>query len=49
VAVLALMGDINGGVQEYNFDVAAYSTLNFKIAAQGTFSEYTLDFLVDGA
>ena len=48
-AVLALMGDINGDVQEYDFDVAAYSTLNFKIAAQGAFSEYTLDFLVDGA
>ena len=47
-AVLALMGDINGGVQEYNFDVAAYSTLNFKIAAQGAFSEYVLDFIVDG-
>jgi hypothetical protein len=48
-AVLALMGDINGGVQEYDIDVAAYSTLHFKIAAQGAFSEYTLDFLVDGA
>jgi len=48
-AVLALMGDINGDVQEYDIDVAEYSTLNFKIAAQGAFSEYTLDFLVDGA
>jgi hypothetical protein len=48
-AVLALMGDINGDVQEYDFDVAAYSTLNLKIAVQGAFSEYTLDFLVDGA
>lgn len=48
-AVLALMGDIYGGVQEYDIDVAEYSTLNFKIAAQGTFSEYTLDFIVDGA
>jgi hypothetical protein len=48
-AVLALMGDVHGGVQEYNFDVAEYSTLNFKIAAQGAFSEYILDFIVDGA
>ena len=48
-AVLALMGDIYGDVQEYSIDVAQYKTLNFKIAAQGGFSEYTLDFVVDGA
>lgn len=48
-AVLALMGDINGGVMEYDFDVAQYSTVNFKIAVLGAFSEYTIDFLVDGA
>ena len=42
-AVLALMGDIYGDVQEYSIDVAQYKTLNFKIAAQGGFSEYTLD------
>ena len=48
-AVLALMGDINGGVLEYDFDVAEYSTVNFKIAALGGFSEYTIYFLVDGA
>ena len=48
-AVLALMGDIYGDVQEYSIDVAQYQTLNFKIAAQGGFSEYTLDFIVDGA
>jgi hypothetical protein len=29
--------------------VVARSTLNFKIAAQGAFSEYTLGFIVDGA
>lgn len=48
-AVLALMGDIYGGVQEYEIDVAAYATLNFKIAASGSFSGYVLDFIVDGA
>ncbi|MEP1448871.1 MAG: family 16 glycosylhydrolase [Paraglaciecola sp.] len=48
-AVLALMGDVHGSVQEYKFDVAQFSTLNFKIAAQGAFSQYTLDFIVDGA
>ncbi|MFT4994561.1 MAG: hypothetical protein ACI965_001592, partial [Paraglaciecola sp.] len=47
-AVLALMGDINGSVMEYDIDVAQYSTVNFKIAALGGFSEYTIDFLVDG-
>ena len=48
-AVLALMGDIYGDVQEYDFDVSKYSTLNVKIAADGDFSEYILDFIVDGA
>ena len=48
-AVLALMGDIYGGVQEYKLDVAQYSTINFKIAAQGAFSAYFIDFIVDGA
>ncbi|MDX2370154.1 MAG: carbohydrate binding domain-containing protein [Colwellia sp.] len=48
-AVLALMGDTYGGVQEYKLDVAKYSTINFKIAAQGAFSAYFIDFLVDGA
>ncbi|MGL1957726.1 MAG: glycosyl hydrolase [Colwellia sp.] len=48
-AVLALMGDIYGDVQEYKLDVAKYETINFKIAAQGTFSEYVINFLVNGA
>ncbi|WP_049757913.1 carbohydrate binding domain-containing protein [Colwellia psychrerythraea] len=48
-AVLALMGDTYGGVQEYKLDVAKYSTINFKIAAQGAFSAYFIDFIVDGA
>jgi beta-glucanase (GH16 family) len=48
-AVLALMGDIYGGVQEYKLDVAKYSTINFKIAAQGAFSAYFINFIVDGA
>ena len=48
-AVLALAGDIYGDVQQYSIDVAAYQTLNFKIAAAGGFSEYTLDFVVDGS
>ncbi len=48
-AVLALMGDIYGDVQQYKIDVSAYSTLNIGIAATGGSSEYTLDFLVDGA
>lgn len=48
-AVLALMGDTYGGVQEYKLDVAKYSTINFKIAAQGAFSAFFIDFIVDGA
>ena len=48
-AVLALMGDIDGDVQEYDLDVSEYSTVNFKIAATGSFSEYVINFLVDGA
>ncbi len=48
-AVLALMGDTYGGVQEYKLDVAKYSTINFKIAAQGAFTAYYIDFIVDGA
>ena len=48
-AVLALMGDIYGGVQTYEIDVAQYSTINFKIAATGAFTEYTVDFLVNGS
>ncbi|OUS29862.1 hypothetical protein A9Q98_05590 [Thalassotalea sp. 42_200_T64] len=48
-AVLALMGDIYGGVQTYEIDVAKYNTVNFKVAATGAFSEYTVDFIVDGA
>jgi len=48
-AVLALMGDTYGGVQEYKLDVAEYSTINFKIAAQGAFSAYFIDFIVEGS
>jgi len=48
-AVLALMGDTYGGVQEYKLDVAKYSTINLKIAAQGAFTAYYIDFIVDGA
>ncbi|MEP2650941.1 MAG: family 16 glycosylhydrolase [Paraglaciecola sp.] len=48
-AVLAVMGDIYGDVQQYTIDVSKYSVLNFKIATTGSFSEYTLDFIVDGA
>ncbi len=48
-AVIALMGDIYGGVQSYEIDVAKYSTVNFKVAAIGGFSEYTIAFVVDGA
>jgi len=48
-AVIALMGDIYGGVQSYEIDVAKYSTVNFKVAATGGFSEYTIAFVVDGA
>lgn len=48
-AVLALMGDIYGGVQEYKLDVAQYKTINFKIAAQGSFSEYIINLLGNGA
>ncbi|WP_133471236.1 family 16 glycosylhydrolase [Paraglaciecola marina] len=47
-AVLALMGDIYGDVQQYDIDVSKYTSLNFKIASTGSFSEYTLDFIVDG-
>ena len=48
-AVLALMGDTYGDVQEYKLDVGKYSSINFKIAAQGSFSAYFIDFIVDGA
>ena len=43
-----IMGDTYGGVQEYKLDVAKYSTINFKIAAQGAFSAYFINFIVDG-
>jgi hypothetical protein len=43
-AVLAMMGDIYGGVQSYDIDLKAYSTINFKIASDASFSEYVLYF-----
>tara|TARA_R110001583_G_scaffold42735_1_gene135830 strand:+ start:553 stop:2286 length:1734 start_codon:yes stop_codon:yes gene_type:complete len=43
-AVLAMMGDIYGGVQSYDIDIKAYSTINFKIASDASFSEYVLYF-----
>ncbi|MFT6984328.1 MAG: hypothetical protein ACJAT7_000114 [Psychromonas sp.] len=48
-AVLALMGDIYGGVQSWEIDVSKYQTINFSVAATGGFSAYTVDFVVDGS
>ena len=48
-AVLAVMGDVYGGVQTYAIDVAKYNTINFKIAATGAFEAYTVNFIVDGS
>ena len=48
-AVLALMGDVYGGVKQYSFDVAQYQNINFKIATTGSFSDYTLALIANGA
>jgi len=48
-AVLAIMGDTYGDVQTYEIDVAKYNSVNFKIASTGAFSEYVVNFIVDGA
>jgi beta-glucanase (GH16 family) len=44
-AVLALMGDIYGDVLTYDIDLTKYQTVNFKIAAVGTFTEYFIKFI----
>ncbi|ETR72465.1 MAG: hypothetical protein OMM_01704 [Candidatus Magnetoglobus multicellularis str. Araruama] len=44
-AVLALMGDIYGDVLTYDIDLTKYQTVNFKIAAVGSFTEYFIKFI----
>ena len=44
-AVLAMMGDTYGEVQSYDLDLNEYSTINFSIAEDGSFSEIYLDIL----
>ncbi|MCG6201090.1 hypothetical protein [Psychromonas antarctica] len=44
-AVLAMMGDIYGGVLTYDLDLTKYNTVNFKIAAAGNFTGYEIDFV----
>ena len=48
-AVLAYAGDISGGVLEYDLDVAQYSTINLKVATQGSFESVEIAFVTDGA
>jgi hypothetical protein len=44
-----MMGDTYGDVLPYDFDVSQYSTVNFKVAAVGTFGEFIVDFVCGGA
>jgi len=44
-AVVSLMGDIYGEVQPYELELSQYSTVNFKIASDGSFSSFEIDFV----
>lgn len=44
-AVVAMAGDIYGGVMPYKLDFNVYSKLNFKIAADGIFTSYEIAFV----
>ncbi len=43
--VISYAGDISGSVLPYDLDLAKYSTVNFKIAADGAYSSYEIAFV----